>query len=264
MDKEYARLINLGDLSSLFQCKNGYLDESDCSWYHENWLFLRALGLVSNPFWHEEFYIGNLSNQKQTDVRLLVLGTADFSMPFVCEKAGIKNITVCDICQTPLNICRNVSDKYNYSWKTIRADIFDYEFEKYDYVVNDAFISRFPYSQKRIVFEKIHNALNHNGKYITTMRHGWNEGNPILASEKDKEDFVLRALTNASKCSFDIEKTKAGAKDYINKIISYPIKDVEMIKDLISDLFMIDSIESAFVSGECAPTEYYRIVFRKI
>ena len=56
MDEEYIRLLNSNKLQELFDCKSGYMDQNDCTWYHENWMILRYLGVVSNPFWHEDFY----------------------------------------------------------------------------------------------------------------------------------------------------------------------------------------------------------------
>lgn len=84
--------------------------------------------------------------------KVLILGTADFSMPYLCQMKGIKKIKICDICKTPLNICQNVAKANNFSWEVEQKNVFDGLNEKYDIVINDAFITRFEYDKKRIVF----------------------------------------------------------------------------------------------------------------
>lgn len=105
MDEEYIRLLNSNKLQELFDCKSGYMDQNDCTWYHENWMILRYLGVVSNPFWHEDFYEKAIRQYVNELEKVLILGTADFSMPYLCQMKGIKKIKICDICKTPLNIC---------------------------------------------------------------------------------------------------------------------------------------------------------------
>lgn len=68
--------------------------------------------------------------------------------------------------------------------------MFDGLNEKYDIVINDAFITRFEYDKKRIVLEKIWNALKDEGVYITTMRNDWNYGNAIVPNSA--EDLLKR------------------------------------------------------------------------
>ena len=70
--------------------KSGYMDQNDCTWYHENWMILRYLGVVSNPFWHEDFYEKAIRQYVNELEKVLILGTADFSMPYLCQMKGIK------------------------------------------------------------------------------------------------------------------------------------------------------------------------------
>ena len=186
MDEEYIRLLNSNKLQELFDCKSGYMDQNDCTWYHENWMILRYLGVVSNPFWHEDFYEKAIRQYVNELEKVLILGTADFSMPYLCQMKGIKKIKICDICKTPLNICQNVAKANNFSWEVEQKNVFDGLNEKYDIVINDAFITRFEYDKKRIVLEKIWNALKDEGVYITTMRNDWNYGNAIVPNSAEK------------------------------------------------------------------------------
>ena len=52
----YEKFIEECRNISLHECSGGYPDKEDCTWYHSNWMLLRYLGVVSNPYWHESFY----------------------------------------------------------------------------------------------------------------------------------------------------------------------------------------------------------------
>ena len=264
MDNEYNRLLNLNTLPDLFECKSGYLDEEDCSWYHHNWMILRLLGLVSNPFWHETFYYETIKKYANPEGKTLVLGTADFSMPYLCQRAGLKDIEICDICKSPLNICKNVSDYHSFNWKTKEQDIFDGIKSQYDLIINDAFITRFSDDKKRKVFESIYNGLVDGGFYITAFRHGSSNGGPIHASTEAKQVFISKAIQSATQKNLDAQSIIPIASQYIERIVSYPIQDEAMLNSLISDLFVIEQISTEKVPGECASTEYFHVVLRKI
>lgn len=263
MDEEYIRLLNSNKLQELFDCKSGYMDQNDCTWYHENWMILRYLGVVSNPFWHEDFYEKAIRQYVNELEKVLILGTADFSMPYLCQMKGIKKIKICDICKTPLNICQNVAKANNFSWEVEQKNVFDGLNEKYDIVINDAFITRFEYDKKRIVLEKIWNALKDEGVYITTMRNDWNYGNAIVPNSAEKERFIEKTVRSAERKNIDCKKAKVAASRYIEKMKSYPIRDEKMLENLIDGLFDIMYIGQGQVEGECTRTTYFRLILQK-
>ena len=263
MKNEYRRILELDSLHSLFECQNGYLDAEDCSWYHSNWLILRYLGMVSNPYWHEVFFLNAIKQYLNRKSSLLVLGTADFSMPLVCQNAGIEEIEIIDVCKTPLNICKNVSDYHNYGWKVTRKDVFSGLGSQYDAIVDDAFLTRFPYEKKKTVLQNIHDGLVDRGVYITTIRHDWNDGDTLAPTEDEKADFVKRTVQAARENSFDIEIAKSAATQYIERMLSFPLRDEAMLEENITGLFSIEQFEPFYVPGECKPSEYYHVVLRK-
>lgn len=263
MDDEYTRILQLDNLKELFECEKGYVDQEDCSWYHSNWMLLRYLGVVSNPFWHENFYHNVINKYTNNQTKVLVLGTADFSMPYLCQLEGIDDITICDICKTPLNICKCTAAYHGFSWKTEQKNIFDGINGKYDVVINDAFITRFEYEKKKTVLNHIWDTLKDDGIYITTMRHDWNGGEALAPSISEKYDFVQKVIHRAEEKSIDITKARNAAEQYIDKMKSYPVKNSQMISDFISGKFFVEFFEEDSVEGECVETQYYRIVLRK-
>lgn len=263
MINEYRRLLNLDSLSELLDCNAGYMDNEDCSWYHHNWMLMRYLGMVSNPFWHKDFYFTAIKKYVDFRGHTLIIGTADFSMPLLCQNAGIKEITISDICNTPLNICKNVSQFNGFSWTTEQNNIFYGLSDQFSTIINDAFLTRFPYANKRIVFEKIHDGLKNNGIYITTLRHAWNNFSPVIPTESEKKEFIDRAIKSAAEKNIDTLIAEKSASEYIQRMISYPIRDEQMLKELIEGLFVIEHLSTENVCGECVPTEYYNVILRK-
>ena len=151
----------------------------------------------------------------------------------------------------------------NFSWEVEQKNVFDGLNEKYDIVINDAFITRFEYDKKRIVLEKIWNALKDGGIYITTMRNDWNCGNAIVPNSAEKERFIEKTVRSAERKNIDCKKAKVAASRYIEKMKSYPIRDEKMLENLIDGLFNIVYIGQGQVEGECTRTTYFRLILQK-
>jgi len=267
MYNDYDRLSRMLDIDALQQCNSGYIDAEDCSWYHKNWVKLRQLGLVSNPFWHEQFFLQQLKKYALfPNNKILVLGTADFSMPYLSMLAGIDELSISDICLTPLNICNFIAKKEGYKWNTFVGDIresFDHQF---DIIVNDAFLTRFPHEETKIIMMQIYKRLRLGGKYITTIRIGGNQGEAVVPSSDEKEMFISRAIKRSKELKVDFSDLMAqqAAQNYIENMISYSLLNDETLWQLCKDIFSIEYIDSAKVPGECVESEYRRVVFSKI
>lgn len=264
MNEIYNKLFVSDELETLWECTSGYMDENDCSWYHQNWLLLRFLGLVSNPMWHEQFYKQAIQRWIPIhDPKVLVLGTADFSMPYLCHQAGLDPIDICDICKTPLNICDWVSRTYSLNWNTFQANIRDGINKTYDAIIDDAFLTRFDYDEKRTILKKIADALEPHGVYITTIRHGWNDGRALIPTEKQRNDFVNRAIDAAIRLKFNGGEPQKAAREYVERMISFPIQDMASLKEMMSGIFEIAECNLAEVTGECELSTYFQVVATK-
>jgi hypothetical protein len=261
MVNEYARLKSQLNIVKLCACKTGYMDNENCSWYHRNWMLLRQLDIVSNPFWHENFYKQHLNEYiSRPDLKVLVLGTADFTMPYLCHQIGINKLYISDVCQTPLNICSAIAEIEGYDWNIFACDIRKGMPTQYDLIVNDAFFTRFDYPEKSAILFQIRQSLNPGGKYITTIRKGWNNGKPLVPSESEKESFVRKAIRIAKDRLQ--ENTELAARQYIEKMTSYPMKDEDALVSLCNNLFSIEHISSVDVPGECIKSTYFEVVLK--
>ena len=265
MTNEYNKILSSINIPALLDCSSGYVDREDCSWYHHNWMLLRSLGLVSNPFWHTGFYTEQITtSMTRENSSVLVLGTADFSMPLLCHIVGIKSLEICDICKTPLNVCDEAAKLRGFSWITFQRDVFDGFERKYDMIVNDAFLTRFDCGEKRAVLKKIFDALSEKGFYITTVRKGWNGGQAVIPGPEQMEGFVDRAIQCAVRFDMDVESVKHAAGSYINKMISFPVQNKESLSELAEGLFTVKICNAIGVVGECLPTQYYQVVLQKL
>lgn len=177
-----------------------------CGWYHGAWQFLRILNCVSSPQWHENFYKQSFNSvfDKKKDVRILICGTADYSLLYVLVSAlNETNVTakidILDICATPLKICEwfaknygsyeldsnyqgaDEQSEYNRKFRlndkiiieTFKNDIKSFYPEKgeliYDVICSDAFLTRFS-TDIKIVLDRWEKLLLKDGRIITTVR----------------------------------------------------------------------------------------------
>lgn len=260
----YKKVIPIGYDIALHDCSGGYPDKDDCTWYHGNWMLLRYLGVVSNPYWHESFYKNALQYvHANTKKIFLVAGTADFSMPLLCSESGIDSIDICDICGTPLRICQIVSEFVDCKWMTFVQDICTELPMKYDIIINDAFLSRFIEKDKPL--KGIVNGLKQGGYYITTLKQGkQNRGGDISNSirrsfmQKVRERYIMN---KTSLPDVDIDNISAL---YADKMSSYPVSNEGEVYNLFSSAGLtILSLERGHVEGEFESSDYFRIVSKK-
>jgi len=264
MNSIYERFIQDGYNIASCECVGGYPDKDDCAWYHGNWMLLRYLGVVSNPYWHESFYKEALrfthANEKE---HFLVAGTADFSMPLLCSEFGIPRISICDMCNTPLKVCEIVSDFLGKDWTTFVQDVCTEFTLKYDIVINDAFLSRFIDKSKPL--KGIYGSLKQGGYYITTLKKGnSNRGGEVSGTirknfmQKVKKRYIEK---KAYLPDIDIDTVSAI---YVDKMSSYPVKDEEELHELFSNVGLnILKVEKDSVVGEFESSEYFRIISQK-
>lgn len=246
-------------------CNGGLPDEFDCEWYHSSWCLLRCLGLVSNPFWHENFYTKKISSLSSYNIA--IIGTAGISMPYLVSKLqSLANITIIDICNTPLKSCESFSIQNNLNWTTIQRDITTLATElNYDLIVNDAFLTRFPKEAKRDILVHIAKVLKKDGYYVTTIRKGIYKKNGYRSSDEDRKKFIDKAIEKGKELfpnQGSIIKEKATT--YINNMLSYPVEDTLEIEKLFNSVNLnIVDIQEQSVVGESESTIYFQVVAQK-
>ena len=259
----------LFDLVEKHSCT--YYNGTSFDWYHKSWQFLRILDKVSTPTWHTEFYFDVLSKHLKKNSKILISGTADYTILAIIIEASKRlsikpDITIIDICLAPLKICEWYSKKENYEVKISQFDILideNVENVKYDLIITDAFLTRFDDANKKSILGFWKNSISKNGIIVTTIRI--DEADPFVQiSRKEKENFVKTAKSKYQdfnlNYNIDIDKL---ALEYISNIKSFSYKSEEqLITDLKEQKFIVNKFDDSFVEGEAKETYYKRVVLK--
>lgn len=254
-------------------CRGDFVSKEDCSWYHAIWQYLRIFNLVSTPTWHSEFYreaLGHLSSTGHHN-RILISGTADYSMlahviSAYRRSGGDPRITVLDLCETPLLLCKWYGKLVQLDVEIVSANLFDYDPDgQFDVIVTDAFLTRFPRLERPRVIQKWGELLRPDGKLITTIR--LDPGvlvDTVLASEQQIRAFVTSARTEAQNWRDFLDITPAeiatGAERYAKNMISHPFNSSKEVRDLLLNRFTIERLDENTVPGEMTRTVYAEVV----
>lgn len=230
--------------------------------------------MVSTPTWHTEFYVNSLRGMaKELGLsRVLISGTADYSMlahvlwAYRQEKVN-PQITVLDLCETPLFLCKWYGRTVGTSIQALTADLLDYVApEPFHIITTDAFLTRFSPDERGAVVKKWFELLTPGGRVVTTVRvePGLSRLS-IHATPEQADAFRRRALQEARRwqgflrCQPD--EIANLAQRYAERMTSYPFTskaDVEVVFTL--EGFRLDHSDLVQVPGEMASTLYAEVV----
>jgi len=258
---------------------NSILGGDPCRWYHATWQYLRLLDMVSTPDWHEEFYRSSLTEvfERNSTARVLISGLADYGMMAHVDRAARTTgaqpkITVLDICRTPLRSCEYYAKRHALRIVPVHDNIFrtNLQNSSFDLIVTDAFLTRFNPADRRKIAMKWDDLLSTNGVVVTTARLGNKNqlGGRWAPSQAQVENFAMRAWDVATTRAWLLfeklasEEIKSTAREYAQKITSYPIENKDEITQLFPG-FSQHSIIERQTPGEFEPTVYLDIVVQK-
>jgi hypothetical protein len=156
LEEPMVQTAPLMDLLANAVCAGSYIATEDCSWYHCVWQYLRIFDLVSTPTWHPDLYIPQLRllGQERDNPSILISGTADYStlahILWAFDSLDKPcNVTVLDICETPLILCQWYARRVGHRVSTAQSDILTFgPAESYDAIITDAFLTRFPKNER--------------------------------------------------------------------------------------------------------------------
>jgi hypothetical protein len=255
-------------------CRGDHVSPEDCSWYHSIWQYLRIFDMVSTPTWHSSFYVDSLKSLATSGNynSVLISGTADYSMLAHVlwayeQMGGTPMVTVVDLCETPLFLCKWYGKFAGTRITTVGLDIMDFEPEiKFDVVVTDAFLTRFTPEFRKEILSKWHGLLRQGGKVITTTRieAGLCSGS-TRATPSQADSFRRRALTEARRWQGFLgvapDTIANGAQRYAERMVSYPFRSEEESNLLWSKCgFHVEISRIKEVPGEMSSTMYIEIM----
>jgi len=268
LEEPMIRTAPFARMLSEVVCRGSYLAGETCSWYHGVWQYLRILDLVSTPTWHKPFYSDALSRLKGREgQRVLISGTADYStLAHVLwygwdGNSGI-DVTVLDLCETPLLLCRWYARQQGLTIGTVAQSILDYTDNAFDLIVTDAFLTRFDTDERRHVVRKWRQLLAPKGCIVTTVRLRKTRPSP---SKQQVEDFRSRSLATAKRWRdfLDVSPSKLAdmAKKYAAQMESFPITSLSALRKLFAqEGLRLTTSQQVTVDGEMEKTVYAEIV----
>lgn len=178
LDEPLATTAPLAKTVASVFCRPDHGTREDCSWYHGFWQYLRIFKLVSTPHRHAGFFFDSFGSlaREGSYRRVLVSGAADYAMLAHVLQAYRKedaaaDITVLDLCETPLFLCKWYAKQASTAIDTHASDILDREpGEPFDLICTHSFLSRFVRERRKDLISKWRELLRPGGKVVTSTR----------------------------------------------------------------------------------------------
>ena len=178
----------------------------DCAWNHGLWQYLRILGLGGSPAINAEFYWRALSlvTSSVGAPRILISGAADYSMlahvlAAFKERGIAPDVTVVDICETPLALNRWYGGRVSCKIATQCCDIFDFETAvTFDAICTHSFFGQIAPARRPQLLAAWRRLLRPGGLAISVDRiRPASNGEPIGFTPPQAQAFCATVLREA-------------------------------------------------------------------
>jgi len=242
-----------------------------CAWYHGIWQYLRLFDLITTPRDHAAFYRAALLEPIRAGARrLLVSGTADYALPacllWVGQLAGVKpEITVLDICPTPLRLCEWYANRHGAAIVTAAVNILDYDAPApVDVVATHSFLGRFSPGERQALMSRWHRLLRPGGRVVMVNRIRPDAPDVVRFTPDQVERFVgrVRQAAESAERTPDIsaDTLVAMAQDYAAGHRMIPVRSTDEIVRLLEaggfriDQLTVGPVTSGKTQGPSGPT----------
>jgi SAM-dependent methyltransferase len=227
-----------------------------CAWYHGFWQYLRAMGIAKTSGGQAAFLVDTLRSliRSNAAARVLVSGSADYSMPahvlFAFARDGAPvDLTVLDLCETPLYLSRWYAERQRSRIATVRSDILAYGSPTpFDVVVTNSFIGNFDAESRPRLVTAWRHLLRPGGSVLFTNRlRPAAEASPVTFTAQQTHDFCDAVRREATRWrpvfGFDLEEVTTWARTYAERFRSYPLRSPDEVVSLLGDAgFSVDYV----------------------
>lgn len=217
-----------------------------CDWYHGLWPTLRLFGMAATPERHAAFFHDVFSEAANAGGfgRALVCGTADYAMPALVHQVygqcgRTPDLTVLDLCPTPLALCTRFARQVGVSWQTIARDALAPGGATYDLICSHSFLSRFDAQTRPLLMTRWHDALRPGGRVVTTTRldPDWAPADVGL-SDSQIDSLVNQVSQRVERwrrvLPIDSDTVVALARRYAENLYSYAVRSEDELRALFS------------------------------
>jgi SAM-dependent methyltransferase len=242
-------------------CRKNPVTGDSCEWDHGFWQYLRILGLAPVPKRHADFYREAFEQLVDSSdrPRILISGAADYGMLALVlgafRERGIKpQVTVVDVCETPLALNRWFAERESVEIYTHCSDMLSYTSDvSFDLICTHAFLGYFFPAQRPALLANWHTLLRPGGAAVTVAPI-----RPAAACEPtgftpaQAAAFCAAALKRATEMRslLDIEPEEAlrGAQRTVSQRRRYSLTSLEEIRSLFEQTgFTMQRLSSALL-----------------
>jgi SAM-dependent methyltransferase len=220
----------------------------NCAWNHGFWQYLRLLGMLTTPEDHAGFYaqaLGPLAAMPG-QARILVSGAADYGM-LACVLRIFRphgrepDVTVLDLCGTPLALSRWFGEGENFLVKTHLGGILEYRAEeKFDAVCTHSFLGQFSAAGRAELVSNWFRLLRPGGLVATVNRiRPGAAGDQHRFSAEQAELFGREVQSRAESAGalpgIDVDELTRMARDFAARMGGWTLRSAEEIRSLFED-----------------------------
>jgi SAM-dependent methyltransferase len=249
LDRQRQDLIECATLARTIAPRTCRIDPETgerCDWYHGFWPYLRLLDVVGSPFRHARFFRTALAPLIETGDygRVLVSGAVDYVMPAVAIDiyrglGAPLDLTVIDVCETPLALCRWFAERRGVPLAAIASDILDYDRpESCDVICTHSFLGMFAPEPRRALVRRWHRLLRPGGVVATLVRLRPGAGaDRVGFTAGEAEAFVAALVRKAEAVPLDLDRatlTSAG-RAYVARQRPWRLRGIDEIDSLFRD-----------------------------
>jgi SAM-dependent methyltransferase len=226
-------------------CRKNPATGESCEWDHGFWQYLRILGLAASPKRHGDFYREAFEQlvDSSSRPRILISGASDYGMLALVLGAfgerGIEpEVTVVDMCETPLALNRWFAERESVGIHTHCSDLLSYTSDlPFDLICTHSFLGQFSPAQRPALLTNWHTLLRPGGAVVivATIR-------PVAAHEPtgltpaQAEAFCAAALKRATEMRgiLDIEPEEVlrAAQRTVSQRRFYSMASLEEFRSL--------------------------------
>jgi SAM-dependent methyltransferase len=271
-------------------CRRDPATGESCAWTHGFWQYLRLMGLASGPGRHEKFFRGAFDRVEARSgaPRVLISGTADYSM--LAHVLGAfrarsiePEVTVLDLCETPLALSRWYAERVACRIRTWRGDVLAYrESGEFDAVCTHSFLSYFSPESRPDLLARWRELLRPGGRAITVnaLRPGPTSERVGLSRAQAlalRENVQRWAEANRSTLQFEPLDLVREAEIYAARLGFWRVQSGEEIRGLLERSgFRVDQLTCgpavlplgprSEVTGPTSPanTEYVHVLATRV
>ena len=172
----------------------------DCRNQHALWTYLRLSRASTGVEKQESALQAELSGFFAPGRRdALIAGAQDTGLLALVARAGAGhrlNITVLDICETPLALCRSLANEWSLPIETVRQDLFDLDVERrFDVVLVHGTLNFIAAERHAEVLKRLRRSMRPGGRMVLLF----NTSRPLAAAQAGENhaeyaDFVVQEL----------------------------------------------------------------------